>query len=471
MSRRAKIVCTLGPATSSQEQVTALVESGMDVARLNFSHGKHEHHAAAYGLVREASDATGHAVAVLADLQGPKIRLGTFTDGPVQWPTGTQVCITVEDVEGTAERVSTTYKNLSDDVRVGDRLLVDDGKLALTVVRVQGPDVFCLVVEGGEVSNNKGLSLPGVAVSVPALSDKDEEDLRFALHLGADFIALSFVRHPEDAELVRDIMRQEDVTVPVIAKLEKPEAVENLEAIVEAFDGIMVARGDLGVELALEQVPLVQKRAIQAARERNKPVIVATQMLESMIQNSRPTRAEASDVANAVLDGADAVMLSGETSVGAHPIGAVRTMDRIIDAVESDTLWVPEVVRRSRSRSGAIVRAAKDVGEALDVKALATFTQTGETARRLAALHPRQPLLAFTVDARVRSQLALSWGVETFLVPSVEHTDDMVAQVDFSLLSIGRLKVGDRVVVVAGSPPNTVGSTNLIRVHEVGTDS
>jgi pyruvate kinase len=471
MSRRAKIVCTLGPATSSPEQVTALVEAGMDVARLNFSHGAHEHHANAYRLVREASDSTGHAVAVLADLQGPKIRLGTFEDGPVQWPTGAQVCITVDDVPGTAERVSTTYKDLANDVQVGDRLLVDDGKLALTAVKVEGNDVFCLVVEGGEVSNNKGLSLPGVAVSVPALSDKDEEDLRFALHLGADFIALSFVRHPEDAELVRDIMRQEDITVPVIAKLEKPEAVENLEAIVEAFDGIMVARGDLGVELALEQVPLVQKRAVQAARERNKPVIVATQMLESMITNSRPTRAEASDVANAVLDGADAVMLSGETSVGAHPIGAVRTMERIIDAVESDHLWVPEVVRRSRSRSGAIVRAARDIGDSLDVKALATFTQTGETARRLAALHPRQPLLAFTVDARVRSQLALSWGVETFLVPSVEHTDDMVAQVDFSLLSIGRLKVGDRVVVVAGSPPNTVGSTNLIRVHEVGTDS
>jgi pyruvate kinase len=471
MPRRAKIVCTLGPATSSAEQVTALVEAGMDVARLNFSHGAHADHATAYERVRAASDRTGHAVAVLADLQGPKIRLGTFADGPVQWPTGTQVCITVEDVEGTAERVSTTYKNLAADARVGDRLLVDDGKLALTVVRVEGPDVVCLVVEGGEVSNNKGLSLPGVAVSVPALSEKDEEDLRFALHLGADFIALSFVRSPDDVELVREIMRQEDIEVPVIAKLEKPQAVDRLEAIVEAFDGIMVARGDLGVELALEQVPMVQKRAIQAARERNKPVIVATQMLESMIANSRPTRAEVSDVANAVLDGADAVMLSGETSVGAHPIGAVRTMERIIDAVESAHTVVPDLHRRSRSRSGAIVRAAKDVGEALDVKALATFTQTGETARRLAALHPRQPLLAFTVDGRVRSQLALSWGVETFLVPAVEHTDDMVAQVDFSLLSIGRLKVGDRVVVVAGSPPNTVGSTNLMRVHEVGTDS
>jgi pyruvate kinase len=471
MPRRAKIVCTLGPATSSAEEVVALVESGMDVARLNFSHGSHADHEKAYRMVREASDRTGHAVAVLADLQGPKIRLGTFADGPVMWETGSQVCITVEEVEGTARRVSTTYKGLANDVRVGDRLLIDDGKLALSVVRVEGPDVWCLVVEGGEVSNNKGLSLPGVEVSVPPLSAKDEEDLRFALHLSVDFVALSFVRSPSDVELVREIMRQEDVEVPVIAKLEKPEAVERLDAIVEAFDGIMVARGDLGVELALEQVPLVQKRAVQAARERNKPVIVATQMLESMISSSRPTRAEASDVANAVLDGADAVMLSGETSVGAHPIAAVRTMERIIAAVESDHAWAPEVNRRSRSRSGAIVRAARDIAENLDVKALATFTQTGETARRLAALHPRQPLLAFTVDGRVRSQLALSWGVETFLVPTVQHTDDMVRQVDFSLLSIGRLKEGDRVVVVAGSPPNTTGSTNLIRVHEVGTDS
>jgi pyruvate kinase len=472
MSRRAKIVCTLGPATGTLEQITALVESGMDVARLNFSHGKHTDHEAAYHMVREASDKVGRAVAVLADLQGPKIRLGTFADGPVTWATGSRVCVTVEDVEGTAERVSTTYKDLANDVRVGDRLLVDDGKLALTVVEVDGPDVWCLVVEGGQVSNNKGLSLPGVAVSVPALSEKDIEDLRFALSLSVDFVALSFVRHPRDADLVREIMRQEDVEVPVIAKLEKPEAVENLEAIVEAFDGIMVARGDLGVELPLEQVPLVQKRAVQAARERNKPVIVATQMLESMISASRPTRAEASDVANAVLDGADAVMLSGETSVGKFPIAAVRTMERIIDAVESDEVRVPDLKRASRSRSGAIVRAAKDVGEQMEgVAALAAFTSTGNTAQRLAALHTRLPILAFTTDARVRSRLALSWGVETFLVPEVTHTDDMVRQVDFSLLSIGRLKEGDRVVVVAGSPPNTVGSTNLVRVHEVGTDA
>jgi pyruvate kinase len=471
MSRRAKIVCTLGPATGSLEQITALVESGMDVARLNFSHGKHADHQEAYRMVRQASDKVGRAVAVLADLQGPKIRLGTFADGPVTWATGSRVCVTVEDVEGTAERVSTTYKDLANDARVGDRLLVDDGKLALTVVEVEGPNVWCLVLEGGEVSNNKGLSLPGVAVSVPALSEKDAEDLRFALSLSVDFVALSFVRSPRDVELVREIMRQEDVEVPVIAKLEKPEAVENLEAIVEAFDGIMVARGDLGVELPLEQVPMVQKRAVQAARERNKPVIVATQMLESMIEASRPTRAEASDVANAVLDGADAVMLSGETSVGKYPVVAVRTMERIIDAVESDEVRVPQLQRISRSRSGAIVRAAKDVGESMDVSALCAFTSTGGTAQRLAAAHTRLPILAFTTDARVRSRLALSWGVETFLVPPVTHTDDMVRQVDFSLLSIGRLREGDRVVVVAGSPPNTVGSTNLIRVHEVGTDS
>jgi len=408
MSRRAKIVCTLGPAVGTAEQITALVESGMDVARLNFSHGEHADHERNYHLVRTASDSVGRAVAVLADLQGPKIRLGRFVDGPVLWATGSRVCITVEDVEGTAERVGTTYKNLANDVRVGDRLLVDDGNLSLTVVEVDGPDVWCLVLEGGVVSNNKGLSLPGVAVSVPAMSEKDEEDLRFALGLGVDFIALSFVRKAEDVELVREIMRQMDVDLPVIAKLEKPEAVENLEAIVEAFDGIMVARGDLGVELPLEQVPLVPQRAVRAARERNKPVIVATQMLESMINSSRPTRAEASDVANAVLDGADAVMLSGETSVGKFPIAAVRTMERIIDAVESDAVRVPALVRQSRSRSGAIVRAAREVGEALEVDALAAFTMTGDTVRRLAALHTTLPILAFTTDPRVRSRMALS---------------------------------------------------------------
>src|SRR5918998_2758225 len=470
MSRRAKIVCTLGPATGSLEQVTALVESGMDVARLNFSHGAHADHERAYRLVREASDRTGRAVAILADLQGPKIRLGTFADGPVHWETGGRVCITVDDVEGTAERVSTTYKGLAADAKVGDRLLVDDGKLALSVVAIEGADVWCLVVEGGEVSNNKGLSLPGVAVSVPALSDKDEEDLRFALHLGADFIALSFVRHPEDVELVRDIMRQEDITVPVIAKLEKPEAVANLEAIVLAFDGIMVARGDLGVELPLEHVPLVQKRAVQIARENAKPVIVATQMLESMITNSRPTRAEASDVANAVLDGADAVMLSGETGVGRYPIKTVRTMAQIVEAVESGPVNVPPLNHVPRTKRGVLSYAARDIGERLSARALVAFTQSGDTVRRLARLHTRLPLLAFTPTPDVRSQLAMSWGVETFLVDFVHSTDAMVRQVDHAMLSIERFQPGDLVVIVAGSPPGTIGSTNLIRVHRLGEE-
>src|SRR5690349_10442544 len=412
MSRRAKIVCTLGPATSSAEQVTALVEAGMDVARLNFSHGAHADHEKAYRLVREASDQTGHAVAVLADLQGPKIRLGTFAEGPVLWETGSRVCVTVEDVVGTAQRVSTTYKGLASDVRVGDRLLVDDGKLALSVVEVNGPDVWCLVTEGGPVSNNKGLSLPGVAVSVPALSDKDEEDLRFALHLSVDFVALSFVRSPADVELVREIMHQEDIEVPVIAKLEKPEAIENLEAIVEAFDGVMVARGDLGVELPLEQVPLVQKRAVQAARERNKPVIVATQMLESMIHASRPTRAEASDVANAVLDGADALMLSGETSVGAHPITAVETMARIIESTEEHGLdRIQPLGTKPHTMGGAVSAAAVEIGELLGAKYLITFTQSGDTAKRMSRIRPRIPMLAFTPEPHTRSRLALAWGI------------------------------------------------------------
>ncbi|WP_238773153.1 pyruvate kinase, partial [Prescottella equi] len=308
MTRRTKIVCTLGPATASGDRVRELVESGMDVARLNFSHGEHADHQDNYRRVRAASEATGRAVGILADLQGPKIRLGRFVEGKTRWETGEQIRITVEDCEGTHDRVSTTYKQLAQDARPGDRLLVDDGKVGLVVEAVDGDDVVCRVTEGGPVSNNKGVSLPGMNVSVPALSEKDIEDLEFALGLGVDFIALSFVRSPADVELVHDVMDRVGRRVPVIAKLEKPEAIENLEAVVLAFDAVMVARGDLGVELPLEQVPLVQKRAIQIARENAKPVIVATQMLESMIENSRPTRAEASDVANAVLDGADAVM-------------------------------------------------------------------------------------------------------------------------------------------------------------------
>src|ERR1700712_2765539 len=320
MTRRAKIVCTMGPATSSEEGIAALLDAGMNVARMNFSHGDYADHEGISHRLRAAAKSADKALAILADLQGPKIRLGRFTDGPHDWNTGDQVTITVDDIVGTRERVSTTYAGLAQDARPGDRLLIDDGKVGLVVTQVTGNDVQCAVTEGGPVSNNKGISLPGMNVSVPAMSEKDISDLKFALSLGVDFIALSFVRSPADVDLVHAVMDEVGTTrLPVIAKLEKPEAVANLEAIVLAFDGIMVARGDLGVELPLEQVPLVQKRTVQIARENAKPVIVATQMLESMIEHSRPTRAEASDVANAVLDGADAVMLSGETSVGKYP--------------------------------------------------------------------------------------------------------------------------------------------------------
>ena len=443
----------------------------MDVARLNFSHGNREDHKRVYELVREAADAEGRAVGVLGDLQGPKIRLGRFAAGPVEWRTGEEVRITVEAVAGTHDRVSTTYGGLADDARVDDRLLVDDGKVGLRVVKVDGLDVVCRVTEGGVVSDNKGLSLPGMNVSVPAMSEKDIADLEFALGLRVDFIALSFVRSPADIDQVHQVMdRVGGGRLPVIAKLEKPEAVDNLEAIVLAFDGVMVARGDLGVELPLENVPLVQKRAVQIARENAKPVIVATQMLDSMITNPRPTRAEASDVANAVLDGADAVMLSGETSVGRYPIKTVRTMSEIVEAVEAGSFGVPALNHVPRTKRGVLSYAARDIGERLSARALVAFTQSGDTVRRLARLHSKLPLLAFTPVPAVRSQLALTWGTETFLVDQVDSTDAMVRQVDSAMLSIERSEPGDLVVVVAGSPPGTVGSTNLIRVHRLGEE-
>jgi pyruvate kinase len=471
VSRRAKIVCTLGPATSSPEAIRDLVRAGMDVARLNFSHGTHAEHERVYRLVREAADSEGRAVGILADLQGPKIRLGSFADGPQTWATGETVRITTEDVEGTHDRVSTTYAGLADDARAGESLLVDDGNVALEVTDVEGRDVVCRVVEGGRVSDHKGISLPHTAVSVPAMSDKDEADLRFALGLRVDVIALSFVRSPADAELVHKIMDEYGARLPVIAKLEKPEAVDALEAIVLAFDAVMVARGDLGVELALEDVPLVQKRAVQIARENAKPVVVATQMLESMIHNFRPTRAEASDVANAVLDGADAVMLSGETSVGSYPIETVQTMSRIVAAVEAGPASVPPIQHVPRTQRGVVTTAARDIGERLNARALVAFTRTGDTVRRLARLHTRLPVLAFTPIPEVRSQLALSWGVETFLVPWADTTDAMIRQVDASLLEIGRFAAGELVVIVSGSPPGQVGKTNLLRVHKIGEDS
>jgi pyruvate kinase len=470
MSRRAKIVCTLGPATSSQERINALITAGLDVARLNLSHGSHADHLHSYQLVRAGSDAIGRSVGVLADLQGPKIRLGEFPGGPVRLTAGDEFTITTDDIPGDRHEASTTYQGLAGDVRAGDRILIDDGNVQVDVTGVAGTRVRTRVVVGGRVSDHKGINLPGVAVSAPALTGKDQEDLRWALATGVDIVAMSFVRSPDDAMVARKIMNEAGRSgVPLIAKIEKPEAVRVLPEIVDAFDGIMVARGDLGVELPLEQVPAVQSRAIALARERARPVIVATQMLESMISAPRPTRAEVSDVAGAVVEGADAVMLSAETSVGAYPVETVATMARIVSAAEDNSLRAEHsLTRMPTTTGGAIARAAAEVGAIVGAKALVAFTMTGETARRLARYRSPVPLLAFTTEPATRSQLALTWGVETFIVPTVRHTDDMVHEVDSALVRLGRCAIGDKIVIVAGSPPGSPGKTNALRVHRIG---
>jgi pyruvate kinase len=459
----------MGPAVESPEKVKELIDAGMNMARLNLSHGSYEEHQARLDSVRDAAKAAGRPVAILVDLQGPKIRLARFKAGPHDLARGDIFTITVDDVEGTKERVGTTYKGLPGDCKAGDRILIDDGKVTVEVVEVKGNDVVTKVIEPGAVSNNKGINLPGVAVSVPALSEKDIDDLRWGLRAGADFIALSFVRSAEDIKDVHKIMDEEGIRVPVIAKIEKPQAVENLVEIVDAFDGIMVARGDLGVELPIEDVPLVQKQCVELARDMAKPVIVATQMLDSMITNSRPTRAEATDCANAVLDGADALMLSGETSVGEFAIEAVQTMARIIQKTEEGGLdRIRPIKTAPRTKGGAITKAATEVGAIVDAKYLVAFTQSGDSARRMSRLRSPIPILAMTPEIGTYNRLALSWGVESMLTPIVGATDEMVKLVDTVLIDSGRAQLGDQVMIVAGSPPGIPGSTNAMRVHRVG---
>ncbi|UAJ77922.1 pyruvate kinase [Leifsonia sp. ZF2019] len=467
--RRAKIVSTLGPATSSYDNIRAIIDAGVDVARMNLSHGSYDVHEGVYANVRKAAADAGKPVAVLVDLQGPKIRLGKFEAGPYELAEGDIFKITTEDIIGTKEISSTTFKGLPQDVKPGDFLLIDDGKVRVEVLETDGTVVTTRVVVAGPVSNNKGINLPGVAVNVPALSEKDEADLRWGLKLGADLIALSFVRNAADIERVHEIMAEEGRRVPVVAKIEKPQAVEALEGIIEAFDAIMVARGDLGVELPLEAVPIVQKRAVELARRAAKPVIVATQMLESMISSPVPTRAETSDVANAVLDGADAVMLSGETSVGEYPTVTVQTMARIVTSTEEHGLdRIAPLGTRPRTQSGAITLAAVEVADFVEAKYLCVFTESGESARRMARLRSRIPILAFTPEESTRRKMALYWGVESFVVDRVTHTDQMVAQVDEALKSTGRAQNGDKVIIISGSPPGIPGTTNDIRVHRVG---
>ena len=452
--RRAKIVCTLGPAVESPEKVHELIAAGMNMARLNLSHGSYEEHQGRLDRVRAAAKESGKAIAVLVDLQGPKIRLARFENGPHELARGDIFTITTDEVPGTKERVGTTYKGLPGDCKAGDRILIDDGKVTVEVVEVKGNDVVTKCIQPGFVSNNKGINLPGVAVSVPAMSEKDEDDLRWGLRAGADFIALSFVRNAADIKDVHAIMDEVGIRVPVIAKIEKPQAVANLVEIVEAFDGIMVARGDLGVELPIEDVPMVQKRCVELARDAAKPVIVATQMLDSMITNSSPTRAEATYCANAVLDGADALMLSGETSVGEFAIESVKTMARIIERTEELGLErIRPLMTAPRTKGGAITKAAAEVGATVGAKFLVTFTQSGDSARRISRLRSPIPILAITPEDGTYNRLALSLGVESLVTPMVKHTDEMVLQADKMLLEGKRAAEGELVMIVAGSPP------------------
>jgi pyruvate kinase len=437
---------------------------------MNLSHGSHEVHEGIYKNVRKAALDSGKSIGIFVDLQGPKIRLTKFKDGPVHLSKGATFKITLDDVEGDVNICGTTFKGLPEDVKIGDVLLIDDGKVRLRATDVSKTTVTTEVEIAGEVSNNKGINLPGVAVNVPALSEKDEEDLRWALKVGVDMIALSFVRNASDIVRVHEIMKEEGRTLPVIAKIEKPQAVENLEEIIDAFDGIMVARGDLGVELPLEQVPLVQKRAVELARRWAKPVIVATQMLESMIHASIPTRAETSDVANAVLDGADALMLSGETSVGEFPVETVATMAKIIQSTEENGLdRIPDLGTKPHTHAGAVSLAAMEIAELLGSKYVCVFTESGDSLKRISRLRSSVPVLTFTPNVEIANRLSLVWGAQVFLVPKVDHTDGMFDQVDTTVLAEGLCKAGDEVVVVAGTPPGVSGSTNTLRVHKVGS--
>lgn len=467
--RNAKIVCTIGPATAPIDRMRELVNAGMDVARINRSHGSAEEHEQVYRNVRQAAEESGRNVAVLVDLQGPKIRLEKFADGPHDLAVGDVFTITTRDVVGTKDICGTTFKGLPGDCNPGDTLLIDDGKVRLEVTEVTETDVITKCVVPGPVSNNKGINLPGVAVSVPALSEKDEDDLRWGLKLGADFIALSFVRSAKDYEDVARIMAEEGRVVPVVAKVEKPQAVDNLEEIVDAFDGVMVARGDLGVELPLEEVPLVQKRAIELCRAKAKPVIVATQVLESMTHAPVPTRAETSDCANAILDGTDAVMLSGETSVGDFPIITVETMARIVTNTEQKGRHrIAPFPTTPKTRGGAITQAASEIAATLDIKYIVTFTQSGDSARRMSRLRPETPMIAFTPDPDTQRRLALSWGITAELVEKVDSTDAMVKVVDSHLKDNNLASDGEYVVVVSGTPVGIPGTTNSIFVHKVG---
>jgi pyruvate kinase len=469
--RRAKIVCTLGPASREPNSIGDLIDEGMDVARINFSHGDYADHAASIAAVRAEAQKRGRPVAVLQDLQGPKIRVGRFVEGKVELEPGAEITITTRDVPGTAQIVSTTYDGLPHDVHPGDVLLLDDGLLSLEVIDVEGPDVATRVLIGGTLKNNKGINLPGVKVSAPALTPKDRADLAFGLQLGVDFVALSFVRSPEDVdEAVRLATRPDGSCVPVIAKIEKPEAIECLEEIIDHADGIMVARGDLGVEMGAEKVPLIQKRAIEATNARGKVVITATQMLESMISNPRPTRAEASDVANAVLDGSDALMLSGETAAGKYPRLAVRTMATIISEIESSPRYKSRLDTASltiQSSANAIAKSAVVASRQLGATVIACITESGGVARLVSDHRPEASIIAFSSREEVYRRLALYWGTQPQMAPQPATFDAMIAEVEKRLVHGKHCRPGDLAVIVAAVPIGGGRSANTLHIHQI----
>lgn len=466
--RRAKIICTIGPSCNAEEGLRDLLRLGMDVARLNFSHGSHEKHARNIRNLRALAEAEGRTVCVLQDLQGPKIRTGLLKDHqPITLHAGTTVTITCCDVEGTETCISTTFQGLAAEMHPGSRILLSDGLIELRVIQVSGINIECEVINGGSLAEHQGINLPGAALSIPALTPKDREDLEFGLQQGVDAVALSFVRSADDVREVKEIIARHGLDTPVIAKLEKPQALEHLEEILEVSDGVMVARGDLGVEMPPEQVPVIQKHVIKRAADWRKPVIIATQMLESMIENPRPTRAEASDVANAIFDGTDAVMLSAETASGLYPRQAVAMMAKIVVEAEANMDDFSERRRREDPKltiAETICESVAHAAEDLHMAAIAVFSETGNTARLISKYRPRTPIYAFSYKLQVCNRMNLLWGVHPLHCGRGKTSEDIVQIADHELLRLGKIRVGDVMGVVAGTQMAS-GSTNFMRLH------
>lgn len=469
--RKTKIVCTLGPATSSEAMISRLIQAGMNVARLNFSHGSHADHRRMITTIRRVAAKLRRPIAILQDLQGPKLRVGKLKNGFLELKKHQTIVITTDEILGDEHRISTTYQQLPDDVHPGDKILLDDGLLQLEVMAIVDRQVHCRVLEGGQLSDHKGLNLPGVNISQPSLTDKDRADLEFGLQHGVDLVAMSFVRHADDIRQVKAIISQQQKDILVIAKLEKPDAILHLKAILQEADGVMIARGDLGVELPLPKVPSLQKQIIRLARRMGKPVITATQMLESMRFNARPTRAEVSDVANAIFDGTDAVMLSAETATGHYPIETVEMMAQIIAEAEREReyLFSPQRFRDERTQSiaDAISHSACEAAEYLKVKAIVAFTKSGFTARMVAKYRPQTQIIAFSPSPLVERQLNLSWGICPLKMKFLKNTDEIIRQTEQILLEKKLVNDGDVIVFLLGSPVFARGTTNLMKIHIV----